>query len=650
MKKLNDIYIGENIMKKTFTLLVGFCLLLTAYCLPSFAQGGFVADPMSIGVGARALGMGRAYVGMAEDADALFINPAGLARSGNAKLSTMYSSLMNDVSYSLIGGVYPYGEKSAIGVGIINAHTGEIPLTSTTGASSGTGQWGNSVMFISAGTYLNSLPAFKNLDRDVLVGGSFKYYSVNGSGANDVTDLADAAGSGYSADLGIIYPATEYLTLGLNYQNVLASKITRTSGMNESIPSNLKIGAKITLIGREGQSYTVHDTRRLYMNADYDINSDKLGSGSHLGLEFWPVANLALRAGLDGSNPTAGVGIRTGGFEFNYAYHPFNGINDNNTSFFSISYLGDDVKRQLKIVIDQPNDKSVIYEDHIKISGHVEVTEGNVSDTAAGPITVKVNGITVAVTPDKTFSVEIPVDRIGKKLLVLEASDSAGDYTTADVRLVRLINFADVPDGYWAKRPIEDTGTVGLVEGFPDGSFRPERALTRAELATLMVRAKGVKIPNTTARKVFKDVQTDFWAAKYIEVAQQEGLIKGYPDHSFRPNNKINKAEGIAILVRFENMRVASEVLEKPYWDVSTKHWAAKYIQAAKEAGMLKYVSRNYLSPKSSLARAEAVEMLSKTTTAGTEIKNLYSWEKGFQPGQQQERPGLRGELLKAEL
>jgi len=160
-----------------------------------------------------------------------------------------------------------------------------------------------------------------------------------------------------------------------------------------------------------------------------------------------------------------------------------------------------------------------------------------------------------------------------------------------------------------------------------------------------MVRAKGIKLPDTQAKQVFRDVRPDFWAAKYIEVAKREGLIKGYPDRTFRPNNQINKAEGIAILARFENLKVASEVYEKPYWDVAVNHWAAKYIQAAKESGMLKYVKRNYLAPKASLPRSEAVEMLSKTTLAGGKIKDLYTWEKGFKRETAPARPELRGSL-----
>jgi hypothetical protein len=353
---------------------------------------------------------------------------------------------------------------------------------------------------------------------------------------------------------------------------------------------------------------------------------------------------------MDGKDMTAGVGIRLAGVEFNYAYHPYSGINENATSFFSISYLGEALKRMLRVHIDTPVDKSIIYHDHVKVSGRIEVIPGDGTEPPTGPLTVKIDGINIPVNKDLTFQAEVPVEALGKKLLVIEAADTAGDYVAHEVRLVRLINFADVPEGYWAKAPIENTGTVGLVEGYPDGTFRPDRDLTRAELATLMVRAKGIKLPDRTAKKVFKDVNPDFWGAKYIEIAKQEGLIKGYPDGTFRPNNKINKAEGIAILVRFENMKVAYEVYEKPYWDVSTSYWGAKYIQAAKEQGMLKYVQRNYLYPKNNLARSEAVEMFSHTTLAGTRIMDLYTWERGFKREAAPERPALRGELLKASL
>lgn len=625
-------------MKKltALTLIVLSSLVLSSV---AFADG-YLNDPMAIGVGARALGMGKAYVGMAEDGDAIFMNPAGLARITNPKLSSMYSSLMGDVSYIVIGGAFPYGEKSAIGAGYIGSSVADIPLTDSNGAPLGNGRWGNNVMFLSYGTYLSELPVGLKLDRDVLLGGSLKYFSVGGDGSG----VSDASGTGMDIDLGALYPVTDYMMVGVNAMNILpaslGAKITKLTGQADSIPSTIKVGTKVTLIGQEGTALAAHDTRRLYGNLDYDFSPTGARPGAvHAGVEFWPTGNLALRAGLDDKDPTAGVGIRVAGLEFDYAYHPYSGIGENTTQYFSIGYLGEPRKRELKITLDEPKDKGIIYEDHVTVKGRVDVKEGD-EPAPKGPISLKLNGAIVAVKPDGTFNAELPVEKYGKKLIQAEASDNSGNSANLEARLVRLQSFADVPDGYWAKMPIENNATVGLVQGYPDGNFKPERALSRAELATLLVRAKGIKLPDGQARQVFKDVKPGFWAAKYVEVAQREGLVKGYPDKTFRPNNKINKAEGIALMVRFDGAKLA-EVDSKPYWDIGTNHWAAKYIQAAKENGMLQFIERNRLRPKEALVRSESVEMLGKTSLAGLKIKDLYTWEKGFKP-ELETRPSIK--------
>jgi hypothetical protein len=622
---------------KKFTVM----LIIVLCAAGAVFADGYLADPMSIGVGARALGMGKAYVGVAEDGDAIFMNPAGLARSTNPKLSSMYTSLLGDVNYVVIGGIFPYGEKSAIGAGYIGSSVDSIPLTDASGTSLGDGRWGNNVMFLSYGTYLSELGL--KLDRDVLLGASLKYFSVGGSGAS----VEAGTGSGFDLDLGALYPVNSYIMVGANLQNALPSslgaKITHNSGTFDSIPATLKVGTKVTLIGDEGTALSAHDTRKLYGNVDYDYHFNSTPNALHLGVEFWPTSNLALRAGLDDKDPTAGIGLRISGLEFNYAYHPYSGIGEDTTHFFSIGYLGEAKKREINITLDEPKDKSVIYQDHVTVKGKVDVKDGD--QGKSGPLSLKVNGASIAVNPDGTFVSEVPVEKYGKKYIQVAATDNAGTSANLDARIVRLQSFADVPDGYWAKMPIENGATVGLVQGYPDGNFKPERPLSRAELATLLVRAKGIKLPEGRARQAFKDVKPDFWAAKYIEVAQREGLVKGYPDKTFRPNNKINKVEGIALMVRFDQLKLA-EVDSKPYWDIATNHWAAKYVQAAKDNGMLKFIDRNRLRPKEALARSESVEMLGKTSLAGGKIKDLYTWEKGFKPEfTPEQRPQIQGNL-----
>lgn len=610
----------------------------------ALAAEGILSDPMSIGVGARALGMGKAYVGLAEEGDAIFINPAALARITTPKLSSMYTSLMGDINYVVIGGAYPYGEKSAIGAGYIGSSVDGIMLTDSTGASTGTGRWGNNVMFLSYGTYLSEIPLGLKLDRDVLLGASLKYFSVGGSGNGSVEA---GAGSGYDLDLGLLVPINSYIMVGANLQNALPGsigRITHTSGSTDTLQHTLKLGTKVTLMGDEGLALSASDSRKLYGTFDYDYNFKTQPDVTHMGVEFWPTNNLALRGGLDGSDPTAGIGLRVSGMEFNYAYHPYNGIAEDASHFFSISYLGEAKKREIIITLSEPKDKQVIYEDHVTVKGKVDVKNGD-EGKAAGPVSLKINGASVAINPDGSFTAQMPVEKYGKKLIQAEAADNIGTRANLEARLVRLQSFADVPDGHWAKMPIENDATVGLVQGYPDGNFKPERPLSRAELATLLVRAKGIKLPEGRARQAFKDVNPDFWAAKYIEVAQREGLVKGYPDRTFRPNNKINKVEGIALMARFDQLKLA-QVDAKPYWDIPTNHWGAKYVQAAKENGMLKFIDRNRLRPKEALARSESVEMLSKTSLASAKIKDLYTWEKGFKPlSPEEQRPLIQGSL-----
>src|SRR3989339_173778 len=180
--KLDDIYTrGKSQMLniKLSRACVAF-LLLTALSLqlvsPAFASG-YLADPMSIGVGARSMGMGKAYVGMAEDGDAIFTNPAGIAGISSAKLSSMYTNLMGDVNYTVLGGAFPYGDKSAIGIGLVSSRVADITLRDDTGAITGSNlTWGSHVLFVSYGTYLSELPLNLNLGKDVAVGANLKYY------------------------------------------------------------------------------------------------------------------------------------------------------------------------------------------------------------------------------------------------------------------------------------------------------------------------------------------------------------------------------------------------------------------------------------------------------------------------------------------
>jgi len=598
---------------------LGIIILITILLGISPAFAADMADPMRIGVGARSMGMGKAYVGLAEDGDALFLNPAGIARNPNIKISSMYSNLLNDVSYTVLGGVYPRTDKSAWGVGYVGSRTGDIILRSATGTQEGTANWGNNVLFVSYGTYISEILPALTWGRDLLLGGSLKYYSAGASGDFTSSD------SGIDMDLSMLVPRSYYANLGVNAQNLLS---TTMSESGDEIPSCIKVGTKVALIGNKDTALMPHRNRSLNLVLDANLENNR--TTGNAGLELWPTRNFALRMGSDGGEMTAGMGIRFFGIEFDYAYHPYSGVPENATHYFSLCYLGEVIPRMLRVKLESPADKAVIYEDFVRVSGVVEV-EGGEEGEEEIPVVLKVNDVSVPLGTDLSFNVDIPIDQYGKTLLSLQAE--AGLAREAkQVRLVRLTSFADVPEGYWAKNPIENTSTVGLIKGYPDGSFRPDGELSRAELATLMVRAKGIEVKGI-AKKVFKDVPKSFWAARYIEEAKRLGLIKGYKtkkgNYIFRPNNKLKMSEAVAILARFDSLPLA-QVETRSFSDVPVNHWSAKYIDAAKKAGMLSHIPEGRIGLKNQITRAQAVKMLSNTSVAGNLIKDLYTWEKGF--------------------
>ena len=106
-------------------------------------------------------------------------------------------------------------------------------------------------------------------------------------------------------------------------------------------------------------------------------------------------------------------------------------------------------------------------------------------------------------------------------------------------------NFTDVKAGMWCNRAIATLTNMGIIKGYTDGSFQPNKSITRAELATIIARFAKLDV-NT---KTFSDI-TGHWAQKNIELAAGNGWINGYTDGTFRPNKSIIRAETFAMINR----------------------------------------------------------------------------------------------------
>ncbi|EOD01852.1 S-layer homology domain-containing protein [Caldisalinibacter kiritimatiensis] len=129
------------------------------------------------------------------------------------------------------------------------------------------------------------------------------------------------------------------------------------------------------------------------------------------------------------------------------------------------------------------------------------------------------------------------------------------------------------------KEAAEKLVALGILTGYDDGSLKLENHITRAEFTTLAVRIilKDKEVDQYQKDSRFNDVKKDHWASGYINIAVEEGLINGYNDGTFRPENKITYSEVITILVRLLGY---DDSLDE------NKEWPLNYIQKALELGI----------------------------------------------------------------
>jgi hypothetical protein len=313
------------------------------------------------------------------------------------------------------------------------------------------------------------------------------------------------------------------------------------------------------------------------------------------------------------TNLTAGVGLNWKGFTFDFAYHGNSDLPENTSSYFSLGYAVPEDR--VHFIISQPQDRFVTDEAKILLKGKVT--------NLARIYELRVNGEKVAFDKKNgEFKVELP---LSYKLnwLRVEAFTREGKLLKRErLRGLRLMSFADVKPPYFALLPVEYLATLDIITGYPDGTFRPGGNINRAEMCTLLMKSQAPGAESQKKQK-FKDVSPKHWAASYIARASELGVVKGYPGKLFRPSGKITRAEGVSMIVRFDGLS-DGKILEAPFPDVPGRHWAAKEVTLAKEAGFLKYLEDGKFGPSKKLTRGETAEILYRTRMVDGRIKKLW--------------------------
>jgi uncharacterized repeat protein (TIGR01451 family) len=153
----------------------------------------------------------------------------------------------------------------------------------------------------------------------------------------------------------------------------------------------------------------------------------------------------------------------------------------------------------------------------------------------------------------------------------------------------------------------------GYIIGYPDGTVRPQRDISRAEVTTVFFRMirDEVRSDNWTRQNPFPDVGEEEWFNNAISVMTRMRVVQGYPNGTFQPNGSITRAELAAIIARFARQMEMEPLNDTEFSDISG-HWAEEDIQYAAAIGWLRGYPDGTYRPNQSLTRAEFMTTMNR--------------------------------------
>ena len=193
-----------------------------------------------------------------------------------------------------------------------------------------------------------------------------------------------------------------------------------------------------------------------------------------------------------------------------------------------------------------------------------------------------------------------------------EDGDTTRMYT---VTVEEGISFSDVNPGDWFYDNVMDAAENGYISGMGDGTFNPTGATTRAQFASMIANAMGYEA-NPDAKSAFPDVADDFWGKAAINFCVENGILSGYDDGTFQPNKAITRQEAASILRNaFELTETTDELFPD---DSAIAGWAKESVYLVKAAELMKGdAGTGNFRPTSTITRAEAASILMNAKYAG---------------------------------
>lgn len=187
---------------------------------------------------------------------------------------------------------------------------------------------------------------------------------------------------------------------------------------------------------------------------------------------------------------------------------------------------------------------------------------------------------------------------------------------------VALAQFQDVKEGNSYYLSINYLQEHGIIEGYEDNTFKPNQNVNRAEALKIITLATGVltsaeiesSIPDPSTQEApFSDTPFSEWYTKYLEAAKIRGIISGYEDNSFKPEQNINLAETLKILFQSYGDFDLESTGKNLYNDTPADAWFSKYTSYAGAKGIINVYNTNTVSSDQEMTRGYLAEVIYRT-------------------------------------
>lgn len=212
-------------------------------------------------------------------------------------------------------------------------------------------------------------------------------------------------------------------------------------------------------------------------------------------------------------------------------------------------------------------------------------------------------------------------------LLFLGSSGSALALTFSPAAQAQSTRFSDVSASYWAQPFVESLADRGVITGFPDGSFRPNDPVSRAQFAAML--DKAFPIASQRSPQVFGDVPSNYWARTAVDSAYSRGFMSGYTGNRFQPEQSIPRVQALVSLGSGLNLTPQSDInstLSVFSDSTAIPDYARDRVAAATERNLVvSYPDPQFLNPNRSATRAEVAAFLYQSLANRGQVAQVNS-------------------------